>query len=268
MRKIEIVSIYDKSSYRKMLNEYLIELSQFDDNVEFDENKVPVYKWFDCYWQESSRYPFILKIDGNAAGLCMVRELGTKVYEIAEFYVKPEYRKDNNAIWFATAILDLFEGNFVFSAKFTNPRAIKFWGKFLNTFKNATYFNDETFRNFEIKRNNFSSHTLTLKKVYFDLIKGDVKTLEGRLNDEKRQAMQIGDVIEFCLNDDKTNKFLAKITNKFVYKNFDEMIKCTDKQKLGFAGYKDEQVVDVYRGIYPKEKEQKYGVVILEIEKL
>ena len=40
-------------------------------------------------------------------------------------------------------------------------------------------------------------HTLNLQEKYFELIKNNIKTLEGRLNDEKRQAFNVGDKILF-----------------------------------------------------------------------
>ena len=52
--------------------------------------------------------------------MAMIRELGTLEYDIAEFYVQPNYRKDGNAMWFATEITNLFEGKFTISARHTN----------------------------------------------------------------------------------------------------------------------------------------------------
>ncbi len=48
------------------------------------------------YWQESSRYPFLIKIDGNLAGFVLVRK-GSEVsgdenvWDVAEFFIVRGY---------------------------------------------------------------------------------------------------------------------------------------------------------------------------------
>ena len=109
MRKLQIVPLSKMEEMRKYFYEYLTELSQFDPDIKFDEKGVPIYNWFDCYWEDKDRYPFYLIIDNQIAGLAMIRELGNMLYEIAEFYVCPEFRRDGNAIWFAKELTELFE---------------------------------------------------------------------------------------------------------------------------------------------------------------
>ena len=157
MRKIQIVPLSRMEEMRKYLNEYLTELSQFDPDVKFDDKGTPVYKWFDCYWTDKDRFPFYFLVDGSIAGFAMIRELGNMLYDFAEFYVCPEFRKDDNAIWFASEITNLFERQFVFSTRFTNPRAIKFWSKFASQFDGNSFYDAEIWRNWTIRKNNFKN---------------------------------------------------------------------------------------------------------------
>lgn len=152
MRKIQIVPSSKMEEMRKYFYNYLIELSEFDPDIKFDEQSVPIYNWFDCYWVDKDRFPLFLIIGDKIAGLAMIRELDNMLYDIAEFYIVPEYRKDGNAIWFATEITNLFEGEFVFSTRFTNIRAIKFWGKFANLFQSNSFYDDEHWRNWTIRK--------------------------------------------------------------------------------------------------------------------
>lgn len=151
MKRIQIVSLSRMQEMRKMLNEYLIELSEFDKDIKFDDNGVPIYNWFECYWEDKERYPIYLIIENQVAGMAMIRELGTLEYDIAEFYVQPNYRKDGNAMWFATEITNLFEGKFTISARHTNERAIKFWSKFASLFENNAYVDDEIWRSWTLR---------------------------------------------------------------------------------------------------------------------
>ena len=195
----------------------------------------------------------------------MIRELDNMLYDIAEFYVCPEFRKDGNAIWFALQLTELFDGQFVFSTRFTNPRAIKFWDKFAKLFESNEYIDDEIWRNWTIRKNNFKNHTLNLAPIYFDLIKSGEKTLEGRLNDEKRKNFDIGDKITFYKEPEKQETIKAIILDKYLFNNFDEMAETLDKKLLGFENKSKQEMVEIYRNIYSSEEENNYGVVIFKI---
>lgn len=266
MRRIQIVPMSRMEEMRKMFNEYLTELSQFDPDIKFDENGVPIYAWFDCYWEAKSRYPFYFIVDDNIAGLAMIRELENMCYDFAEFYVAPEYRKDGNAIWFASEIIKLFEGQFTFSTRFTNTRAIKFWNKFAKMYENNSYVDGDIWRGWSIRKNCFKEHTLNLNPIYFDLIKSGEKILEGRLNDDKRKLFEVGDKITFFKEPGRIETIKAIILKKYIYRNFDEMAEDLDKKDLGFADKSKQGMIDVYRKIYPREEENKHGVVILKIK--
>lgn len=266
MRKIQIVPLSRMEEMRKYFYDYLVELSEFDPNIKFDEKGVPIYKWFDCYWDNKDRFPFYLIVNNKIAGLAMIRELDNMLYDIAEFYVCPQFRKDGNAIWFATELTNLFDGEFVFSTRFTNPRAIKFWGKFAKLFESNKYHDDEIWRNWTIRKTNFKAHTLNLNPIYFDLIQSGEKVLEGRLNDEKRKTFNIGDKITFYKEPERIETMQAIILDKYLFESFDEMANELDKSKLGFENSTKEEMINVYRSIYSKEDELRYGVAVFKIK--
>ena len=149
MKQIQIVPASKKEEMRLMLYKYLTELSEFDPDIKFDENGTPIYKWFDCYWEDKDRFPIYLIIDGQVAGLALIREMDNMEYDYAEFYVEPQFRGNGNSMWFATEVEKLFDGKFTFSTRHTNPRAIKFWGKFASHYKHDVS-DDEIWRNWVI----------------------------------------------------------------------------------------------------------------------
>ena len=57
--------------------------------------------------------------------------------------------------------------------------------------------------------------TLNLNPIYFDLINARVKVLEGRLNDEKRQCFNIGDIITFFREPQKQEVVEETIVDKY-----------------------------------------------------
>ncbi len=139
-RQVQIISEKDKERVRQHFNEYLKELSQFDKTIDFDENGTPIYRWFDCYWEDEQRFPFLLNIENHFAGLALVRQVSRKKFEIAEFYVLPTFRKDGNALDFATQISSQFDGEITFSTCLENLRAVRFWDNFASTFQHSTSF--------------------------------------------------------------------------------------------------------------------------------
>lgn len=268
MRKIQIIPLVKQENLKKLLNEYLLELSEFDPDIKFDENNTPIYKWFECYFTDKDRYPIYLIVDDNIAGFALIREIKNMQYDFAEFYVIPNYRKDGNALWFANEITNIFDGEFTFSTRHSNPRGISFWSKFANQFNDSEFTDDDIWRNWVVRKNNFSTHTLNLQPIYFELIKNQIKTLEGRLNDEKRQKFNIGDTITFFKEPEKQETLKALILDKYIFTSFDQMSNSLNKKDLGFENTSKEEMVNVYRNIYSKEKEEKYGVVIFKIKTL
>lgn len=266
MKQIQIIPLIKLEELRNHLNNYLTELSEFDPDIKFSENGKPSYKWLDCYFTDKDRFPFYLIINNKIAGFALIRQMEYMQYDFAEFYVLPNYRKDGNAIWFASEVVKLFDGEFTFSTRHTNPRGIKFWTKFALLFQDNIYIDDPTWRNWTIRKNQFKNHTLNLQPIYFDLIKSQIKTLEGRLNDEKRQNFNIGDTITFYKEPEKEETIKAVILDKYIFNNFEEMADSLDKYNLGFDTSTKQEMVNVYRTIYPREKENKYGVVIFKIK--
>lgn len=268
MRNIQIVPLSKMEKMRRYFNEYLTELSEFDPDIKFDDNGKPIYNWFDCYWTDKDRFPFYFLVDNQIAGLALIRELGNMLYNFAEFYVCPEFRKDGNAMWFAGEITKLFDGQFDFATMFTNPRAIKFWSKFALQFENNSFYDDKIWRNWTIRKNSFKNHTLNLAPIYFDLIRSGEKILEGRLNDDKRKTFDIGDTITFYKEPEKEETMQAIILDKYFFKDFEEMANTLDKKDLGFAKYTKEEMIDTYRTIYKRQDEEKYGIVVFKIKVL
>lgn len=97
----------------------------------------------------------------------------------------------------------------------------------------------------------------------FELIKSKEKTIEMRLNDEKRRKIQIDDII--CFQNIKTKeKIYAKVINIYQYKDFDELYKMFPKMSLGYKENEDANPNDMLR-YYSIEQIKKYGVLGIEI---
>ncbi len=109
-------------------------------------------------------------------------------------------------------------------------------------------------------------HEMKLNNEPFINIKNGTKTIELRLNDEKRRLLNINDLIEFT-NRETNEKMLVKVVNIYHYPSFEELYKHFDKVSLG---YKENEIanpcdMEMY---YSKEEQNKYGVLAIEIKKI
>jgi predicted acetyltransferase len=72
----------ERDRLERMLAEYLFE---------FDGRSEP-YPYLDLYWEEPERLPFLIEVDREVVGLCLVRRRDDG-WSIAEFWVQPSKRR-------------------------------------------------------------------------------------------------------------------------------------------------------------------------------
>ena len=107
-------------------------------------------------------------------------------------------------------------------------------------------------------------HQMKLQPNPFRKIKSGSKTIELRLNDEKRQQVQVGDFIEFTMLDDTAQKLTVRVTALHHFNSFAELYAALPKEKLGYTPDEtpDPDHMDAY---YPREKQEEYGVLGIEL---
>lgn len=116
------------------------------------------------------------------------------------------------------------------------------------------------------KNHNINTHYMKLWNDSFESIKARTKTIEMRLNDEKRSQIKVNDVIVF--KNTSTNEILnTKVTNIYKYDNFEELYKNHDKISIGYKQEEEAKHTDmlVY---YTIDEINKYGVVGIELRVL
>jgi ASC-1-like (ASCH) protein len=109
-------------------------------------------------------------------------------------------------------------------------------------------------------------HEMNLNNGPFTRIKNGTKTVELRLNDEKRQLLNVNDLIEFT-NRTTKETILVEIKDLYKYDSFNELYKHFDKISMG---YEENDIADPndMEKYYSKEEQDKYGVVGIKIKKL
>lgn len=106
-------------------------------------------------------------------------------------------------------------------------------------------------------------YEMKLNDDAFKLVQEGTKTVELRLNDEKRKLIKIGDFIEFK-NNKTSEKLDVIVTGLHKYECFEELYKHFDKVSMGYR-VNEEADPDDMNSYYSKEVQEKYGVVGIEI---
>ncbi len=109
-------------------------------------------------------------------------------------------------------------------------------------------------------------YEMKLNNEPFIKIKNGTKTIELRLNDEKRQQLKIKDQIEFT-NRETLEKMIVEIQNLHHYQSFEELYKNFDKVSLGYDQIDIADPNDMLK-YYSEEEQNKYGVLGIEIKKI
>jgi ASC-1-like (ASCH) protein len=118
-----------------------------------------------------------------------------------------------------------------------------------------------------LSMNTFESR---LQSPYYEYIRDGIKIYEMRVNDEKRQKMNIGDIWKFNhVHDETLPSYHTKIIDKKIYKSFEEAIEETGYEKLLPNATSKEESITIYNtfdnGNYEKDA-KKYGVVRFSLE--
>ena len=111
-----------------------------------------------------------------------------------------------------------------------------------------------------------------LQSPYYEYIKDEIKIYEMRVNDEKRQKMNIGDIWQFTHSTNDTfGQYDTIILNKQIYKSFEEAIKIIGYNKLLPNATSNDEAIKIYNAFNNGKYESdaiKYGVVCFTLKKL
>ena len=98
-------------------------------------------------------------------------------------------------------------------------------------------------------------HEMKLNNEPFECIKNGTKTIELRLNDEKRKLLTVGDYIEFT-NKVTNEKLLVEVIDLFKYNSFEELYKHFNKIEMGYSINEEANPKDM-ENYYSKEEQEK-----------
>ena len=110
------------------------------------------------------------------------------------------------------------------------------------------------------------TYKMKLLPQYFNYIKNGTKRLELRLNDAKRQDLEINDIIIFEKLSENIEYLNTKVKNIYKYKKFDDLVSDFDIELIADKSVTKDELLKTLNEIYTIEEQNKYGVLAIEIE--
>lgn len=111
-------------------------------------------------------------------------------------------------------------------------------------------------------------HELKLQPRYYEYILNGSKDIEIRLYDEKRQKINLGDIIIFKKEPELNESFKVKVVGLLRYENFDSLFNDFTIDRLADKSMSKSELLEELEKFYTKEKQKEYGVLGIRIEKV
>ena len=145
---LEPVTYERKSALRNLLELFLYDLSEFEDE-ETDVNECGLYEYeyLDYYWTEPGRYAYFIRVKGKLAGFALVRQIpeedGTGCTAMEEFFVMRRYRGQRVGQTAAFKLFQLFPGRWRIAELRRDLPAQQFWRKIIPRYTGGAYIETE-----------------------------------------------------------------------------------------------------------------------------
>lgn len=111
------------------------------------------------------------------------------------------------------------------------------------------------------------THEMRLHPGPFGRIQAGAQSIESRLNDEKRQEIQVGDHIIFSLRPDFVEKVEVEVVELIHAPTFRDLFASRPLTEFGIDDGNIDRADNMYE-YYSKEDEAKYGVVGIKFKVL
>lgn len=108
-------------------------------------------------------------------------------------------------------------------------------------------------------------HLMKLNQEPFDKIISGGKTIELRLNDEKRQKVRVGDTICFTCTEDSSRTVTVRVLCLHHFADFAQLYATLPMEKCGYGTDETTNPSDMGK-YYSVEEQERYGVLGIEFE--
>ena len=119
----------EQTQIEELLNDYLAELSQHRE-ICVGATSAAEYRYLKDYWSDNNRFPFTLWANCELVGFAFVRRIEEELpatFQVAEFFIKPKYRRCGIGRAAVVNIWQKFPGRWELQVMNRNDSAVRFW---------------------------------------------------------------------------------------------------------------------------------------------
>ncbi len=147
--EIVTVKFEQKETLANLMQFYLYDSSEYNDDEVDSSGKMDLGEYFDAYWLEPERYPFFIKHADKLVGFALIRQLNQDQHSVAEFFVMKKYRRLGIGKRAAFLLFDMFQSEWHIAQEHNNLAAQTFWKSIVKEYTNNNF--QETFSNSQPK---------------------------------------------------------------------------------------------------------------------
>lgn len=141
--QIRKASVDQKPILERLMQMYLHDFSEIDP-CDVNDDGIFQYKYFDHYWTEPDRIPFLIYVENKIAGFVLINDHShifndRATHVIAEFFVMRKYRRHGIGTNVAQRIFEMFPGKWEVPQTENNRIAQAFWRKVIHDYTNGNY---------------------------------------------------------------------------------------------------------------------------------
>jgi predicted acetyltransferase len=120
---------------------YCYDFSQFL-HLDVNSDGEYEYQWLDSYWENETRFPFIIEAEGNIAGFALVRsekDAEAEFHSMAEFFILKKSRFKGLGKKIAQEVFARFRGKWRVAVLDANLPAMLFWEKTISNYTSGRF---------------------------------------------------------------------------------------------------------------------------------
>ncbi len=142
MTSVQIASAMDhKPVVVNLMQPYIHDLSEFAGDQLGEDGRFELGQYFDRYWIEPQRHPFLIRADGALAGFALVGRLTSEqsFHSMSEFFIARKYRRSGVGRDAAFQLFSTFPGKWRVAQDEGNRPAQAFWRRIIDEFTNGEF---------------------------------------------------------------------------------------------------------------------------------
>lgn len=135
---LTLVPQTQKHTLSNLMQLYRYDSSAYNEDEIDASGSFSLGQYFDAYWTEPERHPFLIKLGDKLAGFALVRQFELGKHSVAEFFVMRPYRRQGVGQRAAAHLFDMFPGEWHVAQDEANTPAQRFWRSVIAAYTGGT----------------------------------------------------------------------------------------------------------------------------------